>query len=384
MLWYSSNLRVCLRLVSWKSLSGSQKTLPNITSLLSPRTLSTSPCASTPKEVNKPLKQWTLVVNPYSKVRVQLTCNFSIRPLDPHAFPESNRAFITVHGTSADQGIKLDNVHVHYDDQSRELLILSEKVNSNMSVELTAPVKSDLYITAQGEGNVRIQKMECDVCKVQTEKGSCLLHSVKAHQVQVRTEGGAVTGGGTIHGNVDISASGDGAVDVKKIQGTVMKVSTERGPMKIKAIYAESITLASSSGCIQLGHVHGDATLKTDAGDVIVDGSNGHLQVASLRGDIDAYVGESGSAELTSQEGSVCVRVPSSMQAGLRLRGNAVEVSPELTLEDVERLSEHGQAYVTGHINGQVQEGRWIEAQAVRGTVRVKTQSWFESLKLGS
>ena len=139
MLWYTTTLRVCFRLVRWKP---RQKTLPNFTFQHTSRTLSTSPCASTPYEINKPLKQWTLVVNPFSKVRAQLTCSISIRPLDPHAFPESNRAFITVHGTSADQGIKLDNVHVHYDDQSKELLILSEKVNSNMSVELTAPVKS--------------------------------------------------------------------------------------------------------------------------------------------------------------------------------------------------------------------------------------------------
>lgn len=38
---------------------------------------------------------------------------------------------------------------------------------------------SDLFITSEGKGNVQVKKMECDICKVQTEKGSCLLHSVK-------------------------------------------------------------------------------------------------------------------------------------------------------------------------------------------------------------
>lgn len=33
------------------------------------------------------------------------------------------------------------------------------------------------------------------------------------------------------------------------------------------------------------------------------DGSNGHLMVSTHSGDIDAYVGDSGSAELHSQEG---------------------------------------------------------------------------------
>ncbi|XP_046891016.1 protein FAM185A [Hypomesus transpacificus] len=380
MLWYTTTLRVCFRLVRWKP---RQKTLPNFTFQHTSRTLSTSPCASTPYEINKPLKQWTLVVNPFSKVRAQLTCSISIRPLDPHAFPESNRAFITVHGTSADQGIKLDNVHVHYDDQSKELLILSEKVNSNMSVELTAPVKSDLYITAKGEGNVRVENMECDVCKVQTERGNCVLHSVKAHRVEVRTQGGAITCGGTIHGNVDISATGDGAVDMKKVQGTVLGVATERGPLKIKAIYAENILVSSSSGPIQLGHVHGNASVRSEAGDIVVDSSSSHLHVSSLRGDVDAYVGESGTAELSSLEGSVCVRVPASSRAGLRLRGGSVELSPEVTLQEAACYSKSGQTHITGFMN-QPQDGQWIDAQTDRGTVRVKTQSWFESLKLGS
>lgn len=37
----------------------------------------------------------------------------------------------------------------------------------------------DLYINTQGKGNVQVKKMECDICKVKTEEGNCLLHSVK-------------------------------------------------------------------------------------------------------------------------------------------------------------------------------------------------------------
>lgn len=47
-------------------------------------------------------------------------------------------------------------------------------------------------------------------------------------------------------------------VDVKKLQGTRMNVSTERGTLKVKAIYAESSQVSCSSGRIQLGHIHGE------------------------------------------------------------------------------------------------------------------------------
>ncbi|XP_029908792.1 protein FAM185A isoform X1 [Myripristis murdjan] len=387
MFWCSVTQRLCVGLLRCRSLPACPKT-PTGCHLSSVRSFSASPCSRTvtpaATEGNKPLKQWTLVVSPFSTVRVRLGCSISIRPLDPHAFPEANRAFVTVRGTSADQGVKLDNFHVHYDDQSKELLILAEKVNSNMSVELSAPIKSNLYVTTQGKGNVQVQKMECDVCMVQTEKGNCVLHSVKGHQVEVQSHGGHVTGVGTIHGNVDISAHGDSAVDVKKLQGTKMNVSTEHGPLKVKAIYAESTSVSSSSGKVELGHVHGNATVKSMSGDVIVDGSNGSLKVSSDRGDIDVYVGDNGSADLHSQEGAVCVRVPSSLRVGVELSGASVDISPEVLLHGAEHNTAQGQTTVTGYVNGDPQVDQRIKAQADRGSIRLKTQSWFESLKLGS
>lgn len=38
----------------------------------------------------------------------------------------------------------------------------------------------------------------------------------------------------------------------------------------------------------------------------------------------------------------------------------------------------------SGYVNGEPQVEQWIKAQADRGAIRLKTQSWFESLKLGS
>ncbi|XP_023666195.1 protein FAM185A isoform X2 [Paramormyrops kingsleyae] len=338
-------------------------------SLQDVRNLSTSPCFQS-SELNKPLKQWTFVVSPFSTVKAQLRCNISVRSLDPHSFPEANRAFITVHGTSADQGLKLDNFYVQYDDQNKELHILSEKVNSNVSVDLTAPIKSDLCITTSGDGNVEIVEMECNNCKVVTENGICVLHSVKGHRVIVKSAGGDIKGTGTIHGNVDISTSGNSMVDIKKIQGTSLNVSTEHGPLKVKAVYAVSTSLSSSSGNVELGSVH--------------DGSYGCLKVFSHEGDIDAYVGQHGTADLHSEQGSVSIRVPASIKAEVQLSGSALELNSEVDLQEAKHDCTDTHNSVTAHINGKSEGRARIEARAERGIVRLRSQSWLESLKIRS
>ncbi|KAM7396563.1 hypothetical protein PAMP_019596 [Pampus punctatissimus] len=390
MFWSSAGQRTCVGLLRSRCLTVSPGTLTVLRCPLhAPRSLSVSACvksAVTPthgEPVKQPLKQWALDVSPFSTVRAQLGCSISIRPLDPHAFPEADRAFITVHRTGAEQEVSLDHLHVQYDDQSKELLISAEQVNSSVSIDLTAPIKSNIFISTQGKGNVEVKKMECDICKVQTERGNCLLHSVKGHQVEVQSRGGHVTGVGTIHGNVDISTCGDSAVDVKKLQGTKMNVSTEHGPLRVKAIYAESSCVSSYSGKVELGHVHGNATVKNISGDTVIDGSNSFLKVSSHSGSIDVYVGDGGSAELHSQEGAVCVRIPSSLRAGVELCGGSVDVSPEVVLHGVKDKKTEGQTTVTGYVNGEPPVDQRVKVQADRGSVHLKTQSWFESLKLG-
>ncbi|XP_034541698.1 protein FAM185A [Notolabrus celidotus] len=382
MFWVSASRRGCVQLLRHMTLTAPCCPLHSSRFF----SISAHSKSQTHEEVNPPLKKWTLKVSPFSTVRALLGCSISVRPLDPHTFPEADRAFVTVHGTVTPEEEEggLNRLHVRYDEQSKELLISAEKVHSSLSIDVTAPIKSNVSITAQGKGNVQVRNMECDICKVQTEKGTCLLHSIRSHHVEIRSQGGQVTGTGTIHGNVDISTSGDSAVDVKKLQGTRMNVSTERGALKVKNIYAESSCVSSYSGRVELGHVHGYATVKNVSGDTVVDGSNSALKVSSHSGGIDVYVGEGGSAELHSQEGAVRVRVPSSLKAGLELCGASVDMSPEVVLHRVQNNTTDGQTTVTGYINTESPVEQRVRAQADRGTITLKTQSWFESLKLGN
>lgn len=339
----------------------------------------------------QPARRWALHVDPFSVVRARLAarCSISIRPLDPHSFPEADRAFVAVHGADPEQEVGLDghldgHLDVRYDDRSKELLISAEKLPGNVSIDVTAPIKSDVFVTAQGKCNVQVRNMECDVCKVQIEEGECLLHSVKGHQIEVRSSGGGhVRGLGTIHGNVDIVTSGDGSVDVKKLQGTTMNVSTEHGPLKVKAIYAASSCVTSCTGKVELGNVHGDATVKNTSGDTVIDGSNSFLNISSHSGSIDAYIGDGASAEIHTGEGAVCVRVPSSLQAAVELSGASVDLSPEVVLHGAQTNAARGQTTVTGYMNGECPVERRVRARADRGSVTLKTQSWFETLKLG-
>lgn len=173
----------------------------------------------------------------------------------------------------------------------------------------------------------------------------------------------------------------------------------------------------------------------------LTDGSNNSLKICSAGGGVDVYVGDGGSADIQTQEGEftacglvkhtgsvsvfdvccshslshsgdVCVRVPASLIAGVELRGASVHIDSEVVMHRTERKpaenpttvmgklpifpfcitvctsiiklnSQHKRSFLSGYINGVSAVDQWVKVQTDRGSVRLRTQSWFETLKLG-
>lgn len=96
---------------------------------------------------NEPLKQWTFTVSPFVKIDCHVHCDVSVQPLDAHAFPGADRVFVAVRGRSGDDVTALDTVQVHYDDQHKELRVISnEVINNHLSIDLTTPIKSGVCV----------------------------------------------------------------------------------------------------------------------------------------------------------------------------------------------------------------------------------------------
>ncbi|XP_075782947.1 protein FAM185A isoform X2 [Pelodiscus sinensis] len=300
----------------------------------------------------KPLKEWTLIVSPFGQLKVRLPCHVTVRPLDPLRYPHADRALVTVSAedSSLPQAVDLDRLQVKYDEALKEMTIVSDHMDSKAAVVVKTPLKFDLDIKTSGTGCVKIQKIDCDNCRIETEMGTSILESIKSHNICVETKGGKVICLGTLHGNADIHAAKKSSVNIEKLQGTSINISTEDGLLKTKYLYAESSFLSSRGGDILLGSIHGDTTLQTKTGNITV--------------------------------GSITVKVPASLKAYLQLSGSKVDVSPEIQLQETQCAHKEGHITITGHLNQMNERNKWIKADTQDGSVHLKSQSWFQSIKL--
>ncbi|XP_069484158.1 protein FAM185A isoform X3 [Ambystoma mexicanum] len=298
------------------------------------------------------LKQWTLVVCPFSSLRVEVPCHVRVRTQDPLAYPNQDRVFVTISGAPRLQphGPGLEDLEVKYKEAAKRLSILSERIDSQMRVEVSTPARFDLDIKTFGAGSVKIQKIDCDTCRIETEKGDSALQSVKSHHIHVRARGGKVVGIGTLHGNLDIQASEKSTVFLDKVQGSSVHISTEDGQLRTKYIYAESSFLSTAAGNIGLGSVHGNVTVQSKQGNITV--------------------------------GDIAVKVPASLKASLDFSGTEIDVNPEIQLQGTQNTSKEGHASLTAQMNERSDGEQWIHASTDTGRVSLQIQNWFQSLKL--
>ncbi|XP_054420326.1 protein FAM185A isoform X1 [Pteronotus mesoamericanus] len=339
------------------------------------------PEGSLPSPTRGTLREWALLVSPFGRLRARLPCNLAVRPLDPLTYPDADRVLVAVSGVEGGAQA-LASLQVKYDKALEEVAIESDTIDPRASVEVQAPLKFDLNIKSSGSGCIKVQNIECDNCKIETEQGTSTLHSVKSQKLHVHTKGGKVICLGTVYGNIDIHASDKSTVTVDKLQGSSVNISTEDGLLKAKYLYTESSFLSSAAGDITLGSVHGNITLQSKMGNITVDSSSGCLKASTHQGVLDVYVSQLGKVELKSHKGSILVKVASSLQAHLQLSGKEVDVNSEVHVQEMAEDHKDGGVIITGLMNQGSRPEKWIKADAPKGTVSFRSQSWFQSLKL--
>ncbi|XP_007504118.2 protein FAM185A isoform X4 [Monodelphis domestica] len=300
-----------------------------------------------PRRVRR--KEWSLMVSPFGLLQARLPCDITVRPLDPYQYPNADRVLVRVNGVEGGD-LDLDSILVRYDEALKHMAILSETIDHHASVEVKVPLKFDLNIKTSGTGCVKVKEFECDDCRIETEQGISIVQSVKSKKLHIQTKGGKVICLGTILGNVDIRASEKSTVNINKLQGSSVNISTEDGLLKAECLYSESSSLSSAAGDITLGSIHGDLTVHSKMGNITI--------------------------------GSVTVKVPSSLQAHLQLSGSKVDVNPKITLQEMTEVSQNNGITINGLMNQTSENEKWIKAKAPNGTVHLKSQSWFQSLRL--
>ncbi|XP_036719564.1 protein FAM185A isoform X3 [Balaenoptera musculus] len=188
------------------------------------------------------LKEWALLVSPFGRLRTRLPCSLAVRPLDPLTYPDGDRVLVAVSGV---EGGAVASLQVRYDEAQKEVAIVSDVIDPQASVEVNAPLKFDLNIKSSGSGCVKVQNIECDNCKIETEQGTSILQSVKSQKLHIQTKGGNITLQSKM-GNITVDSS-SGCLSASTYQGAIDVYVSQLGKVELKSHKGSVLVKVASS-----------------------------------------------------------------------------------------------------------------------------------------
>lgn len=184
---------------------------------------------------------------------------------------------------------------------------------------------------------------------LRTGDGAVSLASVEG-AVRIHTGDGSINAA-DLRGDVSLS-SGDGRIEARRLAGTV-RVSTGDGAIDVRDLEGQ-VELSTGDGRIDATEMQAGLRAKTNDGQVNVDGRFTRLELRSGDGSVTATVREGSRMEgdwsLSSNDGSITLRLPAAFPAELDARTGDGEVTLDIPVKVSGSLSR-------SRIQGTIQEG---------------------------
>ncbi|RPI71789.1 MAG: hypothetical protein EHM47_09465 [Ignavibacteriales bacterium] len=216
--------------------------------------------------------------------------------------------------------------------------------------------KDEVYVKILGNEKAS-EKMEFkfnadeNIVEVIGKKESSLFNwfssgiTVKAEiKVPGRFNNKVYTSGGDIRisditGNNNLKTSG-GDLWIKNTNGE-LEASTSGGNINLDDNKG-NLSVSTSGGDIQAKSFDGNLSASTSGGNIKLKGTNSKIDAETSGGDIYLeYWGENKGIDLSTSGGDIYIKVPADFNANVRLASSGGEVSTEIGVNNVKKISSH-------------------------------------------
>jgi hypothetical protein len=159
-------------------------------------------------------------------------------------------------------------------------IMLGGSINEDYRMEVQVPDNVQLVIGSK-YGNVNINNIKTDICKVKTSSGDITLNNIQADL-------NVFSGYGNVNG-----ANVEGKLDAEVVSGD-LHLSNYKGEAKISSSYGNQLFngiegnmhLGSLSGDVKITNMKGDLSLKSTYGNINLNNYSGTPEIEVVSGDV--------------------------------------------------------------------------------------------------
>jgi DUF4097 and DUF4098 domain-containing protein YvlB len=217
--------------------------------------------------------------------------------------------------------------------------------SSNWGIRITVTIPEEFDMTIRtSDGDIEADGITGDI-NIQTSDGDVTIGKLEGPSIYIKSSDGDLTADGLIADDVDLRTS-DGDVRTDLIKGGDVSLSSSDGDVTADRIEAELTSVRSSDG---------DLRIKIAGGD---------LRGRTSDGNIDVWIENNTSVDLSTSDGDIVIHAPSDLAADIDLKGEDVHMGGKILIEG--DISEH-------RIQGKIGNGgKKVRARTSDGTVSLR------------
>lgn len=314
------------------------------------------------------------VRHPSAVLRVRLPCSLAVSPVDVGDDPDA--VIATFLGRRPQLFLDSESpISLSVDRNGIAHLAMtgaeggqSTTPRPDVMCQLRVPFMASIDVELSAGAQAKLENLVLDLCRVQTEgPGNITLTNIKANVLKLGTKDGNIKATGTLHGNLEVAASGTGSFQAQRLLANSLKVETAAGSQHVSAAYADKADLVSREGNIDLGSLHSsEAALASESGTITLRGLDGDCcSVTTGCGDISVMVTRNQDLNTTTESGNITLMLSTPCQ----VTADAPAVKSDFDDSALEGVQPENKAHVM--------------ARSRSGSVVIKKQDWISSLNLG-
>lgn len=337
------------------------------------------------------IEAWFYTVAPTGAVNLNLPFNTVVKSLNPQLYPDMDKVIMEVHYdvrssdtlppsqdlSSIGDMYKFD---VGFDKDVAKLNIASHVISGvtlPVVCMLWIPLQSDLIAAVLFDKDLTVERLEGNKLDLSTQQGNCCLKSLKCGSVNVRSSSGTIVTRSTVLGNSVFYVGMSGGIQADKIQGSNVVCHTEMGDINVKSLYADTTTVHTTGGTIQLGQCHGQMILQAGHSHVKIGSMEGDVDIGLHSGSVNLHLSKHLQSNIDIKDGDIHLSFPDGTNTDLNLDCHTAKFDENVEVELVDTdLPNH----LEGHIGEKGQAS--IHARTLSGSINVKLLNWIHSTNL--
>ncbi|CAG0890859.1 unnamed protein product [Cyprideis torosa] len=261
----------------------------------------------------------------------------------------------------------------------------SESLLLQDNTRLEVPLNYDMSgVLETSSADLMLGRFENDFIDFESKGGKLICQNQIACKTfrwhSIQGDGDVFIKGG-IHGNVDIQVTGKGTIDAGKVQGDQHELRSDRGDIKVEALYSVGASLFTRTGTMELRNIHGEIQVDLGSegnlnlrgldGSLSVKGATGKVSLAVDRLQADSSIEMTGSSEISIQVN------PEGFNSDVIVEGAAeVYIDEELGATFQESGEGEGRIEMSNDTSGQPFQLKIVTAG---GRVAIKKLDWLSS-----